>query len=116
MTSINNLVHHVYPAYDPTKAFTAIAVKQTAVAEEGVILAQKSQALADYYRAFVKQSDKIQGYIQKNSNSPKFDASILAPYMDEMRQAAAKLSAQDASFPLFYQKYYASKYGPLKGL
>ena len=116
MTSINNLVHHVYPAYDPTKAFTAIAVKQTAIAEEGVILAQKSQALADYYRAFVKQSDKIQGYIQKNSNSPKFDASILAPYMDEMRQAAAKLSAQDASFPLFYQKYYASKYGPLKGL
>jgi len=117
MTSINNIVHHVYPAYDPAKAFTAVAVKQTAITEERVaIAAHNSQALLDYYNGFVKQSDKIQGYIQKNAHSPKFDASILAPYMDELRQAAAKLSARDVNFPLFYQKYYASKYGPLKGL
>ena len=117
MTSLNNLVHHVYPAYDPSKAFTAVANKTTAISEERVAIASnKTPGILPYFNAFVTQSDKLQAYIQKNSLSPNFDPAPIAPYMDELRQAAAKLASRDATFPTFYAKYYASKYGPLKGL
>jgi len=117
MTSLNNLVHHVYPAYDPSKAFTAVANKTTAISEERVAIANnKNSGILPYFNAFVTQSDKLQAYIQKNSLSPNFDPASIAPYMDELRQAAAKLASRDATFPTFYAKYYASKYGPLKGL
>jgi len=117
MTSLNNLVHHVYPAYDPSKAFTAVANKTTAISEERVAIASnKTLGILPYFNAFVTQSDKLQAYIQKNSLSPNFDPAPIAPYMDELRQAAAKLASRDATFPTFYAKYYASKYGPLKGL
>ena len=117
MTSLNQIVHHVYPAYDPTKAFTAVATKQVAVADErSIIASNKTPNILPYFNAFVTQSDKLQAYIQKNSLAPNFDPAPIAPYMDELRQAAAKLASHDATFPAFYAKYYASKYGPLKGL
>ena len=114
--NINQLVHEVYPAFDPAKIYTSIGAKLTAVADQRAEILQKSPDLIDYYNQFIKYSDEVQGFIAKDSLLPTFDSSKLVEPMNYLRNLAATLSANDPTFPAFYSKYYATKYGALKGL
>ena len=114
--NINQLVHEVYPAFDPAKIYASIGAKLTAVADQRAEILQKSPDLIDYYNQFIKYSDEVQGFIAKDSLLPTFDSSKLVEPMNYLRNLAATLSANDPTFPAFYSKYYATKYGALKGL
>lgn len=116
ITSLNQLIHYIYPAYDPTKAFTYVAVKTQAIADQRFVMSKAHPDYLGWFDQFTKQSDKIQGYISKESLLPSYNEASVADAMGKMRDAASKIISVDPSFAAFYAKYYATKYGPLKGL
>lgn len=118
--NINKLVARIYPDWDPNLAKYAQARDVATTIERGRIQAdvkaKSDPTLVLRYDAFTQGSDKIQAEIQKDFNSPNFDPKTIAVQMEQLRQLAGYLAAADNNFPNFYAKYYASKYGPLKGL
>jgi len=119
-SNLNALVSYIYPAWNPNLASYAIARDAAGKNERLNIQAQLAKTgnpdLLKAYDNFTTSSDRIQSQIQKDSLNPTFDPSQVAVAMDQMRQVAAYLAAADPTFAAFYSRYYASKYGPLKGL
>ena len=118
-TNINKLVAQIYPDWNPNLQSYALA-RETAVTAERVSIQNSVKKvgpnLLSMYDNFTQGSDKVQGQIQKASNDPAFDYSKIVSNMATLRYWASWLAANDPNFPAFYAKYYASKYGPLKGL
>jgi len=119
-SNINTLVNYLYPKWNPNLASYALA-RDTASKNERLNIQNElakttNPQLLAAYDNFTTSSDRIQTQITKDSLDPTFDPSQVAVAMDQMRQLAAYLAANDPTFMAFYNKYYASKYGPLKGL
>lgn len=118
-SNINKLVTQIYPAWDPNLAKYPIA-RDAAVAQERVNI-QKDVArvgpnLLPMYDNFTAGSNTVQTEMQKAKLDPTYDYSKIVTDMATLRYWASYLAAADSNFPAFYAKYYASKYGPLKGL
>jgi len=118
-TNINKLVAQIYPAWNPNLQTYALA-RETAVTAERVNIQNELKKvgpnLLSMYDNFTKGSDSVQSQIQKASLDPTFDYSKVTTNMATLRYWASWLAAKDPNFTAFYSKYYASKYGPLKGL
>lgn len=118
-TNINYLVNKIYPDWNPNLALPALARNQAAKDERLNIQEDVKKVGPEYlqrYDAFTQGSDTIQSEISKDSLDPSFDPSAIAAQMTQLRDNAAHLAAANPTFAAFYAKYYASKYGPLKGL
>lgn len=115
-TTINTLVNYIYPQWDPNQGIKSVAARNTATGLERTDVLKKAPSVVPLYDQFIKYSNQVQAVINKDSINPAFDPSALAGAMEYLRQTAAKLAASDDTFPAFYAKYFASKYGPLKGL
>ena len=109
--TVSNLVHHVYPSWDPGSILKAVAENKTATGEERASLQAKSPTYLPLYDNFIKASNQIGSLISKDSIT---NTAALADATVKMRKAAYELSMQDSSFYNFYKKYYQSKFGPLE--
>ena len=113
------MITQVYPDWDPNLQKYAQA-RETAATEERISIQNDVKKvgpnLLTMYDNFVKGSDSVQSQIQKAENDPTFDYTKIISNMDTLRYWASWLAANDPKFAAFYAKYYASKYGPLKGL
>ena len=109
MQSVNNLIHHVYPAWDSAKIQEWVAVQNQKVSEERSYLQAEAPHSLALYDSFIKAADQIRTVISKD----KVDPAILADATSKMRSAALELSYKSSTFYTFYKKYYESKFGPL---
>lgn len=111
-TTIGYLINHVFPAWDPAKAMEYVATSKAASAKEREVIQTKSPALLNYYDAFVKNADTVNGYLAKDS----YTTAQWAQAVDAMRQSAIYLSYYDRTFYNFYKQYYQTKFGPLEAM
>ena len=112
--TINDLVNYLFPQWNPNQGLIAAANQKTAVTHERTEILSKAPSVINHYDKFVKLSDEIQTYIQKNSLKPKYDSKKVASGMNYLRLLASDLESADPNgFPAFYEKYYASKYATL---
>lgn len=110
--TISQLVHHVYPKWDPSLITQYVEQRRTASYAERASLEQVAPTYVGMYELWLQKADSITSLISHQA----IDTKTLAQYTSIMRSYAAQLAAQDPTFAAFYKKYYQSKFGPLRGL
>ena len=118
-SNIDKLIAEIYPKWNPNLDRFSKARDAAALVERRNIQSDVKRLgpnLLSMYDNFTTGSNSVQSQIQKSDLDPNYDYSKIMSDMDTLRTWASWLAAADPKFPAFYAKYYASKYGPLKGL
>jgi hypothetical protein len=110
-TSIGDLVHYFYPAYDSSRGITLAQERATKARQFVQGLKDSDPSRYDAYNSFQKAAESIVSKLAKTK-----DETSISNVTENMRQAALSLAELDPKFVRFYNKYYLSYFGPIEGL
>ena len=109
-SSIGELVHYKYPAWDNT---AAAVISQQKATEADRFIGETSASnpnLGAAYRVFDTKAKQVSDAVGRDSVKPD----KLAVLTDEFRKVAVQLSLQDPNFKGFYKTHYERLFGPLE--
>ena len=109
-SSIGELVHYKYPAWDNT---AAAVISQQKATEADRFIGETSVSnpnLGAAYRVFDTKAKQVSDAVGRDSVKPD----KLAVLTDEFRKVAVQLSLQDPNFKGFYKTHYERLFGPLE--
>jgi hypothetical protein len=109
-SSIGELVHYKYPAWD--NAASAVIAQQKATETDRYIgaVSARNPLLGQTYRTFDSKAKSVSDAISRDSVSPD----KIVALTDAFRAAAVQLSSTDSTFKEFYKTHYARTFGPLE--
>lgn len=112
-TSINEIVHQFFPAFDPNQAQTVAVQKQTEISRYVQNLKARHPDLGNAYEQFVKGADQFRTFTDTRIDDPAHWTQI-AQLTGGFRDYAGALAEQDPGFLKFYNSYFRSTFGPIE--
>ena len=110
-STIGQLVHYKYPAWDNSATAKISSQKITETNQFIGAVTARDKDLGATYRAFDNAAIKVSDAVAKDSiAAPK-----LVMITDGFRQIAIQLAQQDSNFDNFYKTHYERTFGPLEG-
>jgi hypothetical protein len=109
-SSIGQLVHYRYPAWDNTAVFSISAKKKTEADRFIGEVTAINPSLGATYRQLEDYANRVNDLVSKDD----IPTDNLVTITNEFRKAAIELALRDDSFYKFYKTHYERTFGPLE--
>jgi hypothetical protein len=113
--TIDAVVNHFYPGYDPSRAQQLAVSKQLEMGRyiDRITAANPDRGAA--YSGFAENAERFRSYKSRGELDPA-NMSSLAEWTQRFRDYAIAMSEQDPNFYRFYNTFWRSTFGPLEAL